>query len=536
MDIQFSTYILPSNTEHFLTEIDYSGISYLIELDEEEMIYRNKLNGSLIISGDDFDYFLEFKELGELTVIGKFYINGIIPFGNDWTNIEYKLDAKSWNFTDKIVELEIIALDNYAVYDTKENKKINILKYDIARRGLFAKKKRKKLYFYDTQVAQSSIWTPSMGGVYAREEIKNATDNEINSLNGVNGWLLTGTNLVRDWTISGDFRDPLPYPDDFSIFESWTDSPAINSQGYFNIYGGDYYNFINTYDFLNEYTVIKVYERYTNPEHELYYEIYALKNNVYYGSENDYKYSTVRNAMGLYDTLQKLHKEINSLANIPFVVCWYNTVQTLFNPDQNKNEQMYIQHLSEIVLALDKSQSVNGKQIEPATIGYMRLSDINKYLRDFWNVYWYKINENQIKYEHYTNIFSTFVPENDFTNTIFGNLTPLKIIEFNSEDRFNRIEFDVDADNIDFVGMDIDFEKVKNENIKVNKSGFFYTDVENILANDKYPENVQELKQLLGTVPVEDRSKSNVIHLQRNAQGGWVYDLEEGVMSINTYR
>ncbi len=54
------------------------------------------------------------------------------------------------------------------------------------------------------------------------------------------------------------------------------------------------------------------------------------------------------------------------------------------------------------------------------------------------------------------------------------------------------------------------------------------------LRNERFPENVQELKEVLGEVPVEDRTRSNVIHLARNGRGGWTYDPDEGTMSINS--
>ncbi|RME88226.1 MAG: hypothetical protein D6767_10515 [Candidatus Hydrogenedentota bacterium] len=55
------------------------------------------------------------------------------------------------------------------------------------------------------------------------------------------------------------------------------------------------------------------------------------------------------------------------------------------------------------------------------------------------------------------------------------------------------------------------------------------------LKENRFPETVQELKQVLGEVPVEDRSKSNVIHLTKNGRGGWVYDPDEGTLDFNTY-
>ena len=56
------------------------------------------------------------------------------------------------------------------------------------------------------------------------------------------------------------------------------------------------------------------------------------------------------------------------------------------------------------------------------------------------------------------------------------------------------------------------------------------------LRENRFPETVQELKEVLGTIPVEDRSDSNVIHLQKNGYGGWVYSPDDGSLDINTIK
>lgn len=55
------------------------------------------------------------------------------------------------------------------------------------------------------------------------------------------------------------------------------------------------------------------------------------------------------------------------------------------------------------------------------------------------------------------------------------------------------------------------------------------------LRYEAFPETVQALKEVLISVPIEDRSGSNVIHLKKNGRGGWVYDPGEGTLEINTY-
>ena len=55
------------------------------------------------------------------------------------------------------------------------------------------------------------------------------------------------------------------------------------------------------------------------------------------------------------------------------------------------------------------------------------------------------------------------------------------------------------------------------------------------LINETFPETVQELKSVLGTVEVEARSNSNVVHLSRNGRGGWWYDPDEGTLDINSF-
>lgn len=56
------------------------------------------------------------------------------------------------------------------------------------------------------------------------------------------------------------------------------------------------------------------------------------------------------------------------------------------------------------------------------------------------------------------------------------------------------------------------------------------------LQNDTYPEDVNELRVVLGDIPLEDVSQSNVIHIERNGRGGWVYDPDEGELDLNSYK
>ena len=128
MDFQFFRI---GDEDYIITNIDYSGLTLKRELDTTLMIYRWKLSGNVVIFGNDFEYFKDRKLAGFLTVLGKFKINGVVPFGISFSNIKYKLDSKKWNFTDNIVELEIIAEDNYFEYDTKADKKINLFDLDI---------------------------------------------------------------------------------------------------------------------------------------------------------------------------------------------------------------------------------------------------------------------------------------------------------------------------------------------------------------------------------------------------------------------
>jgi len=55
------------------------------------------------------------------------------------------------------------------------------------------------------------------------------------------------------------------------------------------------------------------------------------------------------------------------------------------------------------------------------------------------------------------------------------------------------------------------------------------------LRYNSYPDDVQELKSVLDGIPVEDRSDSNIVHVQKNGQGGWVYDPDSGELYINSY-
>lgn len=56
------------------------------------------------------------------------------------------------------------------------------------------------------------------------------------------------------------------------------------------------------------------------------------------------------------------------------------------------------------------------------------------------------------------------------------------------------------------------------------------------LKYNKYPETINELKGVLDTVEVEDRSGTNTVHLSKNGKGGWYYDPDEGYLDFNTYK
>jgi len=309
MDIRFHIQdeIIPDNFT--LENVDYSKLSYKLVLDQEKMIYRCKLDGTIKIWGSDFDYFLSWKQNGFLTVGGKFDINNSVPFGDNTSNIEYKLDAKTWNITDRTVELGIIAKDNYYKYDTKEKVKINIFDFDIPKRVLHCNKNRKKLWFYTTNVTGSSLWwTYSFMKFYAREEIKDATESEIIILNGVKGWTLDGDDLVRDWAYSGDFP-ALDIDTHILAVQTFSMSPfpSLNTQGHLVVQTGLFYNFIETTEFLDDYTLLFAKIIFTP-----HYSYYLLKNADYYGAKNDYLYFTVKNAISLHTILEKLHQKIYS--------------------------------------------------------------------------------------------------------------------------------------------------------------------------------------------------------------------------------
>jgi len=452
-----------NTTEIDLTQIDFSGLTFGINDEATELIYIEKLNGSIKIFGSDFDVFYNLFLSGEIAVLGNFKVND-----SDYFNkIYYQLDAKSFDIESKVVECEIVAEDDYYLLKRDYNKKFNVYKFDLARVSLTVYKQRTKLWFYETEVTGSSLWLNDsvIGNIYAREEIKEATENEINSLVGINGWMIEGTSIVRDWSFSGDFATPT--------------SAVMTTR---IILHGEDYDINDQYPsvayFLSDYTLLHFEQR-----PDLKYDVRSIINADYYGVENDFKYETVDNAIGLKSVIDDITKEIDSSIS-SFVTFNY---ESLF--DFASGEAIVLQALSEIATAKTRSQTITGNQIEPATIGYLTLEKINRFLREYWNIYFYR-SGNSILYKHYSELFG-YATENDLTVSRLGNLTPVQEISFNSNDRFNRIERSLTADNIDFVGVDAEFENVKNDKIKTVSNQNFFTDIDDIIGNttSKYSEN-----------------------------------------------
>lgn len=51
--------------------------------------------------------------------------------------------------------------------------------------------------------------------------------------------------------------------------------------------------------------------------------------------------------------------------------------------------------------------------------------------------------------------------------------------------------------------------------------------------NGKYPQNLNELRTLLGTIPEEDVSKSSRLVLDKDLKGGWFYSVKKGAIEPN---
>ena len=63
---------------------------------------------------------------------------------------------------------------------------------------------------------------------------------------------------------------------------------------------------------------------------------------------------------------------------------------------------------------------------------------------------------------------------------------------------------------------------------------------EYFITNNQYPETINGFKSFimekLGKIPMEGRSDSNVVHLKKNYQGGWVFNPDSGELVINSYK
>jgi hypothetical protein len=487
MDYKF-TYISDLGEEEF-TEMDISGVSFEIQEDKEQLIYRKNLSGNIKFYGADFDYIYNKFNLGVALITGYFYADNISQFAN---SIKYKLNADSFDLESSVVEIEIYAIDDYEKLLSRGSEKVNIYsQYDTVKSSLTINKTRSKLYFYDTEVTGSSFFVevvefplPNTANVYAREEIRNAKQNEINILNGLNGWELDGTALVRDWTYS--FEEPNPNADLSENFIAFNEDAYRTTPVPLNQQVDTDTNLILYNDFLNKYTVVNS-SAYVDDDPLYKYSYWLLINDNYYGTELEYTYITVENGIEIKQALKDLINYLDTtITSVNF------DYQTIF--DFGTGEEIILQHLSEIALCLTdyEIQALEflgqQSQINPATIGNLTIDSLNKFLRDYWNIYFYR-NENTIYYKHYSDLFE-WATENDLTDSQFGDLTPVQIVSYNNQEKFKRIERTLTAGNIDFFGVDVMFDNVKNDNVKVVNLANFYTDINDAVGNsDKYNAN-----------------------------------------------
>ena len=498
LDFKFTYYTdLITAEEVEIETINFSGLSFNIEQDPEKLIYRKTLEGDIIVCGNAFNYFKSKIDAGIFSVFGDFYVNnnkifdGDVAFGGIG-GLQYYLDSHSYNEEKKQIKIKIKTNDEYTLIEDNADIKINILESEAERYVTSCYRRRTKLVFSPIPITGGSVFLDhstsydpiATNKVYAREMLINATEAEKKTLNGLNGWIISGTALVRDWSYS--FRAPtasdyiLEAIDYVETANGVKDYPTVDAQGHMQ--ASTIYT--QTDEFLDTYTALINYLGDETVSPYSPYFCLMLKNETYYGSESDYKYYLVKNGLNLIDAVLFMYKKVDP--NISAVLFKF-----LDRFEFTETTNLIIQSLSELSRALPYSTTVSGTNISPATKGNLTLNEINRLLRQFLNVYFYVENQN-VRYLHYSDYFN-LTPIIDLTNTKIGNITPILEKKYNSEERFKIITRNFEAANIDFIGTDIIFDAVLNNTIKNVQADKFYFDINDILTNqDKYAKSSGE--------------------------------------------
>jgi hypothetical protein len=469
-----------------IINIDYSGVTLKKEQDSTLLIYRLLADGEIKVFGKDFDFFFEKYNQGLNQWFGSLEYNGTPVFkglgGQSEGSLIYSFDSDDFDIESRVMTISIVGKDKYYELARNFDKKVNVYDYDLPKKSIQINTTPRKLTFYDTEVNQSSIWfqgflnNPDLNPtaiertIYAREEITAPSQSDIFVLEGINGWVLQSGKLIRDWTYS--FEPPTVAPHFYIV----TDLYGFNLQGEFSIdtvippY--TIRDFTPTNDFLSAETTLGGLF-FLSSGGTSYYYCFAFNNSDYY---RDSKFKLVENGMPLFSLIKAISNDLdNQIFNVGFD----------FEPFGD-DVSLYIQGITELSRAKRLNET---PQINPQTKGFITLSEINRMLREYFNIYFFRFSKtnNNIRYCHYSRLYDDFTEINDLTNTRFGDLTPVEVVNYNRQKKWKRLEREVTADNVDFIGLDLEFPRILTDNIKTANMSKFFFDVNDILLNqEKY--------------------------------------------------
>lgn len=183
---------------------DVKGFGVAKELEQDNIFARVKVDGNIEYVGN---VFTALDTLRQTTAKVSMRITHVDNHGTE--SVQCIADLNLWgNYKENACTLKAKVNDEYTTLLLKKNEKINVLNTPAVAK-CDVQPAQNKLTFYDTNVAQSSLWY-NLGTVntYAREE-RTYADHVADLLEGTDGWAIIETydngtkKLARTWQDGG---------------------------------------------------------------------------------------------------------------------------------------------------------------------------------------------------------------------------------------------------------------------------------------------------------------------------------------------
>ena len=473
-----------TDLERFLdyNSFNTSNLTFKKEKDDNEVYERYVCDGKLEVYGAEYTQLAALKNANISEVFVNIYDDGELQvFGA----LQLMGNQAEFDDNSKKCSLNFVTHDQYKDLLENIDKKTNILNAGTIN-TVFASVAQSKLEFSETAFTENnalgSLWyTFEIGAstvqIYARERRDNVSDSEKEILLSAGQWEEldgTPTTLIREWSIAFppiNFNPLIATPtpdniDDVTSSDSGGSSTGetINDQ------------FPETSAFLSAFTFIT--ERFISGT-GTYAQRYLI-NSQYYTSENI-----------IYARCRDFIEVIKLLVNEADSSLTFDSDSFKYLTDREYLADLQISTLSDVLFETSNA----------ATSSELTLNVLFDFLKTAFYLYYeieVDVDGNKIfRLVHRTEQFNQAAsvrPEHDLT-TLYGiNWSKgVDVTIYQTEDRFNRLARNTIAKSPDFIGKDITFSRVQQNNTKEVSIQGIYTDLPNIQRNPSdYPNSIKD--------------------------------------------